>query len=87
MKTVSIKISEDVKEASQKIFDDIGLSFSGAINIFLKACIKNEGIPFELTTKSKFERLLDERIAEANDPKNLSPNFNSMEEADEWLHF
>ena len=86
MQVVSIKVSDDVKEASQKIFDDIGLSFSAAINIFLKACIKNEGMPFEISSKDKFEKILEERIKESEDPKNLSPSFSSMEEANEWLH-
>jgi len=42
----SIKIDEETKKEAQKLFKDLGLSLSAAINIFLKQAIREKGIPF-----------------------------------------
>ena len=42
----SIKIYEETKKEAQKLFKDLGLSLSIAINIFLKQSIREKGIPF-----------------------------------------
>ncbi|MFR4987040.1 MAG: type II toxin-antitoxin system RelB/DinJ family antitoxin [Lachnospirales bacterium] len=48
MKTINIKVDDDTKIKSEKIFKELGLSTSSAINIFLKKVINCNGIPFEL---------------------------------------
>ena len=40
----SIKIDEETKKEAQKLFKDLGLSLSTAINIFLKH--KHKSIPY-----------------------------------------
>ncbi len=49
---ITVRVDRDVKEEAEELFDDFGMSMSGAINIFLKQCIKDGKIPFEIT-KSK----------------------------------
>ena len=54
----SIKIDEETKKEAQKLFKDLGLSLSAAINIFLKQAIREKGIPFyvnSLPENSAFE--------------------------------
>lgn len=48
MKTINIKVDDEVKNKSEQIFKELGLSTSSAINIFLKKVINCNGIPFEL---------------------------------------
>ena len=50
---ITIRIDEKLKNDAQDLFDDIGLSMSAAINIFLKQCVKDGKIPFELAAKPK----------------------------------
>ncbi|MDE6181862.1 MAG: type II toxin-antitoxin system RelB/DinJ family antitoxin, partial [Eubacteriales bacterium] len=45
MKTINIKVDDDVKIKSEQIFKELGLSTSSAINIFLKKVINCNGIP------------------------------------------
>lgn len=85
MCTVSFKVDENVKTQAQELFDEIGLSFSGALNIFLKSCINNGGIPFNLTAPH-FKEVVLSRIKEAEDPENLSPAYSSIEELRESLN-
>ncbi len=48
MKTINIKVDDEVKNKSEQIFKELGLSTSSAINIFLKKVINCNGIPFDL---------------------------------------
>ncbi|HIS39973.1 MAG TPA: type II toxin-antitoxin system RelB/DinJ family antitoxin [Candidatus Aphodovivens avistercoris] len=47
---VTIRIDEDLKEEADKLFDDLGMSFTTAINVFVKQSLREGRIPFEITT-------------------------------------
>ena len=49
MAQISLRVDDDVKRNAEKIFDDIGLSMSAAINVFLKKVARERRIPFELS--------------------------------------
>lgn len=48
MTTISAKIENDDKKMFESILSSIGLNVSTAITAFVKATIKENGIPFEL---------------------------------------
>lgn len=50
---ISVNVDSETKEKAIKIFNDLGLNMSTAINIFLKAVIKENGIPFAITKKKE----------------------------------
>ncbi len=50
---ITVRIDDNLKNDAQKLFNDIGISMSTAINIFLKQCVKEGKIPFELAGKPK----------------------------------
>ena len=45
---LNIRTDKEVKEQSDKIFSELGLSMTAAINMFLRATIRENGIPFSL---------------------------------------
>lgn len=49
MAQISLRIDDDIKRSAERTLDDIGLSMSAAINIFLKAVVRENRIPFELS--------------------------------------
>ena len=49
MAQISLRVDDDVKRSAEQTFDDIGLSMSAAINIFLKKVARERRIPFELS--------------------------------------
>ena len=49
MVQVKILVDDNIKREAEKIFDDIGISMSTAINIYLKAVVRENRIPFELS--------------------------------------
>lgn len=85
MCTVSFKIDDDDKKKAQMLFESMGLSFSGAMNIFVKACINAQGIPFEIKAPP-LESIIKERLKEAEDPATLSPAFDDAKSMVEYLN-
>lgn len=51
---LNIRIDKNVKEQSEKIFDDLGLNMSTAINMFLRQVIRVNGIPFDIKRDSSY---------------------------------
>jgi len=49
--TTTIRIDPDVKKQANKVFDDIGISMSAAINTFLKAVVREGTMPFNIKTE------------------------------------
>ena len=45
---ISVRVDADLKKAAEVLFNDMGLSMSSAINLFLRACVNSEKIPFEV---------------------------------------
>ena len=74
METVAtnIRIDKQLKEQSSQILEGLGLSLSGAINMFLRQIILQDGIPFKVEYP-KPSRSLKKAIKESekliNDPK------------------
>lgn len=50
---VTIRIDENLKEEADRLFDDLGLSFTTAINVFVKQSLREGRIPFEITTNPR----------------------------------
>lgn len=48
MTNINVRLEENVKTEAEKVFDELGLSMSAAINVFLRQAIRERGIPFEV---------------------------------------
>ena len=46
MAQVNFRIDSDVKREADELFDNLGLSLSAAITIFIKQSISHRGLPF-----------------------------------------
>ena len=53
MATVTARVDENVKKEAENLFKKMGLNMSTAMNLFLKKCILEQGIPFELKVPNK----------------------------------
>ena len=51
----TVRINDDIKKEITPILEDLGLSLSEAINIFLHQIKLNNGIPFDLKRKGFVE--------------------------------
>ena len=48
MAVINIRVNDEVKKEAETIFKSLGLNMSVAMNLFLKKCISEKGIPFDL---------------------------------------
>lgn len=76
MAQVSFRIDDKIKRDAEQVCDDIGISMSAAITIYLKRLGKERRIPFDLVAdpfySSKDIEVLDKRIADIKAGKNVS---------------
>lgn len=47
-KKTNIVVDPELKEQAQALFDGLGFTFSGAISVFLKQCVREQAIPFRI---------------------------------------
>ena len=76
MAQVRFRIDDKIKRDAEQVCDDIGISMSAAITIYLKRLGKERRIPFDLVAdpfySSKDIEVLDKRIADIKAGKNIS---------------
>ena len=72
----------DVK--NEETLNDLGLSISEAVNVFLNQVILNEGIPFEIR-KNRYSNSTIKAMEDIKKGKNLSKTFNSVDKMFEEL--
>ena len=53
--STSISIDADVKAQAQELFAELGLDLSTAVNLFLRQCIYEDGIPFLVSRRNRTE--------------------------------
>ncbi|MBP3284693.1 MAG: type II toxin-antitoxin system RelB/DinJ family antitoxin [Clostridia bacterium] len=46
--SMNIRMDSDIKQKAQKIFAELGMDTTTAINIFLRQVIRTNGLPFEV---------------------------------------
>ena len=65
--TITARVDSEKKRAAEAIFNDIGMTLSGAINVFINEVVMYQGIPFQLRRRpsvaSRMEAIMDETDA------------------------
>ena len=74
-----IRIEPNVKKKAEKTLNELGLSITEAVNVFLNQVILNNGIPFEIR-KPRFNKETIQTIEEVKKDKNISKTFDTVEE-------
>lgn len=73
MAQISLRIDDEVKRNAERTLDEIGLSMSTAITIFLKTVVRENRIPFELSADSFYSKEniteLERRVADIRSGK------------------
>jgi addiction module RelB/DinJ family antitoxin len=49
MAQVNIRIDDRLKAESDKLFAELGLTFSAAVSVFLSQSVRQRGLPFRVT--------------------------------------
>ena len=77
---LNIRIDKSIKNQAEEIFNELGLSMTTAVNIFLRTTIREHGIPFELKldipSKTTIEAIEKGRMM----PDPTTPKYSSIDE-------
>lgn len=68
---IQIRVDKKTKEEANELFEELGTSMSGAVNMFLKQCVNTGSIPFRVRKPRPSKELLEameEAEALAKDP-------------------
>lgn len=77
---INIRIDDKLKKEAEKLFNDLGINMSSAINVFLKQSVREQKIPFEIR-KEYPNYDTDMAIAETDSTDyNDSKTYDSVEE-------
>ena len=76
MTNITIRIDEDVKKEAEILFNQLGMSISGAINVFFRQAIREQAIPFPIRAKTA-----GEKYNEYFNPYNMKILLESIEQA------
>ncbi|GHS89866.1 hypothetical protein FACS189487_10900 [Campylobacterota bacterium] len=68
--TLSVRLDTDTKKAFDTFCSDVGMNASVAVNVFIKATLREKRLPFEVAQNSISE--LHRRIADANAGRNMT---------------
>lgn len=57
---IQIRVDKKTKEEASALFEELGTSMSGAVNMFLKQCVMTESIPLKIQRPRFSEELLED---------------------------
>ena len=78
MAVINIRVNDEVKKEAETIFKSLGLNMSVAMNLFLKKCISEKGIPFDLKIPNKETNKILNGDIERKSYKNVDELFEDL---------
>ena len=77
MTNITIRIDDTVKQEAETLFEKLGMSMSGAINVFFRQAIREQAIPFSIRVKTA-----EEKYSEYFNPHNMKILMESIAQAE-----
>ena len=78
MAVINIRVNDEVKKEAETIFKSLRLNMSVAMNLFLKKCINENGIPFDLKIANKETNKILNGDIERKSYKNVDELFEDL---------
>ncbi len=73
MATVSFRMDDATKKKFERLCDDLGMSMSTAVNVFVKKAVREQRIPFEINSDAFYSegnmRYLEQIVREHEEGK------------------
>ncbi len=80
----TVRVNDNIKKEVMPILDDLGISLSEAINMFLHQIKLNNGIPFKLKYPSFSDEML-EALEEADEMMKHPEKYKSFKTVEEFM--
>ncbi len=87
---MSVKTDKELKEEAQKLAKKMGFPLGTLINAFLRQFIRDKAVNFSMEPSYRMSKALKKELGEIEKDikagKNMSPEFDDVEEAIKYLH-
>lgn len=80
---INFRIDKETKKQAEELFEDLGLNMTTALTMFIKASIRDQGIPFDITRRIPNAETI-EAIEESERILN-DPNVKSYDNMDDLI--
>ncbi len=80
---IHVRVSDDLKASVEKILDDLGITLSYAINMYLKQIEIKRGIPFEISLPAEKKSL---EFTKNSAESEYVAKMHSISELNKYLH-
>lgn len=67
MTVFSFRVDRKLKEKADKVYSDLGISMSAALNMFLSQCVFEQGLPFRPSAHGKSREMKDDKNRNIDD--------------------
>lgn len=82
---LSVRVNEADKKEFEEFCNDVGMNVSVAINMFIKAVLRDNKLPFEITKKSQFSEDLKEALLEAKEMREYPEKYKKFHSVQELM--
>lgn len=82
---LSVRVAETDKKEFESFCNDVGMNVSVAINMFIKAVLRDNKLPFEVMKKTEFNDDLKEALAEAKEMKSHPEKYKKFSSVKELM--
>lgn len=83
MATVSFRMDDATKKKFERLCDDLGMSMSTAVNVFVKKAVREQRIPFEINSDPFYSegnlRVIDASIAQLDQGRGVTKTLEELE--------
>lgn len=73
--TLNVRIDEEVKKGLEDFCNEVGMNISVAVNMFAKAVIREQRLPFEVCTGKKSAAASEYQSADINKLTDMAESF------------
>ena len=64
---INIRMDRDLKERADILFSKMGLNMTTAVNTFVRQCLREESIPFQIKPYDEYKAKIELSLRQANE--------------------
>ena len=76
---VNVRMDRDLKESADALFNRMGLNMTTAINTFVRQCLREEAIPFQIKPYNDYRMKVEASMRQADEGKLISFTIDELE--------
>ena len=76
---VNIRMDRDLKESADALFSRMGFNMTTAVNTFVRQCLREESIPFQIKPYDDYKAKIEQSLRQAEEGKLITFSIEELE--------